>query len=431
LFRNLKTQTQQGVSSGGSQDTTATNIQGVPLVGGSENDGNQNVYYGIGAGSSLTTGTYNSMFGYYAGNSTTTGSTNAFFGTGAGRSNVSGICNTFVGIDAGWNNTQDHNTFVGYYAGRANTSGYSNTIVGSYAGDDNTTGNYNTFLGYASGSFNTTGGSNTYIGDFAGQNNSTGSQNVCIGNAAGQWELGSHKLYIENTNTSTPLIYGEFNNDILCINGNLGIGTSNYTPSHPLDVNGYVRTKYFMQRSEAPQMRWYETDGPDGADFFKMNYHNSSLEFIWYDASSATTYLPIKMEGNGYVGINNANPSHMLDVGTSGAYCNGGAWVNGSSIEFKENVSEVELEEASDTLDHLRPVKYNYKDDKEEQHLGFIAEDVPELVAIKDRKGVSAMDMVSVLTKVVQDLKKKVCELRETNSNLIKRIEKLEDKEVK
>jgi hypothetical protein len=37
--------------------------------------------------------------------------------------------------------------------------------------------------------------------------------------------------------------------------------------------------------------------------------------------------------------------------------------------------------------------------------VGFIAEDVPELVATKDRKGLSPMDIVAVLTKVVQDLK--------------------------
>jgi hypothetical protein len=35
--------------------------------------------------------------------------------------------------------------------------------------------------------------------------------------------------------------------------------------------------------------------------------------------------------------------------------------------------------------------------------LGFIAEDVPDLVATADRKGLSSMDIVAVLTKVVQE----------------------------
>ena len=56
-----------------------------------------------------------------------------------------------------------------------------------------------------------------------------------------------------------------------------------------------------------------------------------------------------------------------------------------------------------DTLSGLVAVKYNYKVDKEEKHVGFIAKDVPELVASKDRNGISAMDIVAVLSKVVQE----------------------------
>ena len=39
---------------------------------------------------------------------------------------------------------------------------------------------------------------------------------------------------------------------------------------------------------------------------------------------------------------------------------------------------------------------------------GFIAEDVPELLANKDRNGLSPMDIVAVLTKVVQEQQKKL-----------------------
>jgi len=37
------------------------------------------------------------------------------------------------------------------------------------------------------------------------------------------------------------------------------------------------------------------------------------------------------------------------------------------------------------------------------QHVEFIAEDVPELVGTKNRKGLSPMDIVAVLTKVAQE----------------------------
>ena len=59
-------------------------------------------------------------------------------------------------------------------------------------------------------------------------------------------------------------------------------------------------------------------------------------------------------------------------------------------------------------LRELKPTKFNYKVDKEEEYVGFIAEDVPELLANKDRKGLSPMDIVAVLTKVVQEQQKKI-----------------------
>ena len=40
--------------------------------------------------------------------------------------------------------------------------------------------------------------------------------------------------------------------------------------------------------------------------------------------------------------------------------------------------------------------------DAVESHIGFIAEDVPDLVATSDRQGLSSMDIVAVLTRVIQ-----------------------------
>jgi hypothetical protein len=45
--------------------------------------------------------------------------------------------------------------------------------------------------------------------------------------------------------------------------------------------------------------------------------------------------------------------------------------------------------------------------------VGFIAEEVPDLVAMKNRKGLSSMDIVAVLTKVVQEQQKTISTLRE------------------
>ena len=47
-------------------------------------------------------------------------------------------------------------------------------------------------------------------------------------------------------------------------------------------------------------------------------------------------------------------------------------------------------------------MKFNYKDAKN-VHVGFVAENVPELVATSNRKGVSIMDLVAILTQVVKE----------------------------
>ena len=103
----------------------------------------------------------------------------------------------------------------------------------------------------------------------------------------------------------------------------------------------------------------------------------------------------------GNVGIGVIDPSYLLEVGT--AYCAGGAWVDGSSRKYKENIVLLALQEAMETLTLLEPVKFNYKTDLTENCVGFIAEDVPELVAINGRNGLSPMDIVAVLTKVTQE----------------------------
>jgi hypothetical protein len=56
-------------------------------------------------------------------------------------------------------------------------------------------------------------------------------------------------------------------------------------------------------------------------------------------------------------------------------------------------------------------VNFNYRNDAEESYVGFIAEDVPELVATSDRQGLSAMDVVAVLTRVVQQQQQRIEEL--------------------
>ncbi|HEV7782512.1 MAG TPA: hypothetical protein VGO58_14660 [Chitinophagaceae bacterium] len=82
------------------------------------------------------------------------------------------------------------------------------------------TGVNNLFAGASAGIL-TTGSNNVLLGYGAGLN--VGSNNVMIGSGAGGAETGNNKLYIDNSNTHLPLIYGDFSKDSLSVNGSLNI----------------------------------------------------------------------------------------------------------------------------------------------------------------------------------------------------------------
>ena len=185
--------------------------------------GSANTFIGRAAGY-YNTGYYNTFLGDLAGYSNTTGNYNTFLGDSAGYFNTTGNFNTFLGDSAGYSNTTGHyNNFLGDYAGYYNTTGNYNTFLGHYAGYSNTTGHYNTFLGDYAGVSNTTGNYNTFLGDYAGYSNTTGYRNVFLGYQAGYNETGSDRLYIHNSDSTSPLIYGDFNGRTIQINGSLNI----------------------------------------------------------------------------------------------------------------------------------------------------------------------------------------------------------------
>ncbi len=133
----------------------------------------------------------------------------------------------------------------------------------------------------------------------------------------------------------------------------------------------------------------------------------------------------MRIASSGYVGIGTTTPAYLLDV-------NGEARINGlvygSSRTLKDNIIDLKSSEALETLKGLNPVKYNYKADQNEKRIGFIAEDVPDLVAKNGRTGIDPMDIVAVLTKVVQEQQDSLKELQAKNERLEQRLLALEGK---
>ncbi|GEM_PF-1396407 len=170
----------------------------------------ENICIGIDAGDALMPGaTDNILIGSLTGTNVTTGDFNTVVGS-----------ETFDAATTG-----DFNTFIGYNVGHNLTTANLNTAVGVFALYDITTGQDNVAYGRGALSNVTSGTHNLGVGRDAGLKVNVGSNNVFIGNNAGADTPVniSDKLYIDNTNTNDPLIYGDFALDVLTINGDLKV----------------------------------------------------------------------------------------------------------------------------------------------------------------------------------------------------------------
>lgn len=194
----------------------------------------KNYFIGRNSGVNNTTGEFNFFAGDSTGYYNTVGSKNIFLGYGSGKNNLGddgpdrGNHNIFIGYKAGHNNNMGfNNIFLGYQSGYKNfggelEQGSFNTFIGYESGYENQIGGSNTFLGYQAGHLNYEGNHNTYLGRWAGAENVDGSYNVFVGTEAGRKELGSYRLCINavnDINYRVPLIYGEFDNRNVVIDG--------------------------------------------------------------------------------------------------------------------------------------------------------------------------------------------------------------------
>lgn len=205
---------------------------------------------GYGALAGNNTGVANLAIGSQSLQANTTGYTNIAIGHNALQSNTTGYLNTAIGSEALKSNSVGGvaNLAVGSQALYSNTSGNTNIAIGVNALYTNTVGNLNTAIGFEAlklstsngntavgaqalnkntGATNVGIGNNTLLNNTAGSNNiaigfeagsaNTGSNNMFLGYQAGSTETGSNKLYIANSNTATPLVYGDFSTKYLAV----------------------------------------------------------------------------------------------------------------------------------------------------------------------------------------------------------------------
>jgi len=246
--------------------------------------GGNSVFLGTGAGA-LDDGTDNKnvAVGDSALNANNTGLRNTAIGFKALFSNTAAKYNTAIGYHTLQSNTTGSiNTAIGSNALLSNTTGQNNTAVGSNALYLNTTGDANVAIGYSANRSNELGSNNTMLGYDAGSQ-SIGNNNVFLGYQAGFDEMGDNKLYIENSGSQSPLIYGDFDNDILAVNGNMGVGTSEPDESAILDLNS--NSKGFLP----PRLSRSQILGISGPAEGLVVYNMTSNELNLYDGNRWVT----------------------------------------------------------------------------------------------------------------------------------------------
>jgi hypothetical protein len=201
------------------------------------------------------------------------------------------------------------------------------------------------------------------IGEGAGYSNVDGTGNVFLGYRAGYSESGSDKLYIENTtaNSTEALIYGDFSNDQLRFNANVGVG---YTP--------YSYYGLVAKGGSINSLRVYQGTG--------QTYS------IYTDGAVFATSYATK-----------------------------------SDLRQKQNINT--YNNALNKILKLRGVSFNWKSTKNntdnKKHIGLIAQEVekiiPELIT-EDEKGNKAITysgMIPVMIEAMKDQQKIIKELRE------------------
>ncbi|MFZ1289039.1 MAG: tail fiber domain-containing protein [Melioribacteraceae bacterium] len=338
-------------------------------------------------------GSSNTAVGSQALSYNTTGVNNVAVGNRALESNTDKGLNTALGTWALRDANANNNTAIGYHAMYQNTTGFSNTALGSNSLSSITIGKFNVALGSGTMINNLEGDYNTAVGYNAGYGSSgvSNSGNVFLGYQAGYSETGSNKLYIENSNSSTPLIWGDFANDIASINGKFGVGTQN--PSDKVEIVAVT-----------------------GTDALRVKIDTA-------------TKLRVLSNGGTTIGSNNTATTPANGLYVFGNILYDGTLTGPSDVRLKTNIKPIE--NALSKIKNLRGVYYYWKkeefperDFSKEKQIGVIAQEVenefPEIVQTNadGYKSVDYPKLTVIFIEAIKEQEEKIEELIDQNTEI-------------
>ncbi len=430
-----------------------------------------NVFIGNSAGRNTTNGDDNVFIGSNAGRSNTTGDVNLFVGHQSGSNNVSGFANSFYGARSGINNIDGNwNTFIGAESGTSNISGSDNVFLGTRSGNRNTTGDDQIFIGRDAGAISRDGGfsvvigngaadfdsgieSSVYIGHEAGKLMSSTSRrgNVFIGSFAGFNHSGSNRLFIANNpgGQDRALIYGEFDNELLQVNGTMKVHKDN--PSGPT-ITGVLEAPI----SNRPVLLFSEGGSTLGSGM-SIEYDGTgsgSGNYMTINRTGGNPMVTFRNDGN--VGIGTITPTAELEVvgdaifnnnlevsqglflfnlpsgGSTDLRINGSGQVSQSSSDIRLKHDIVTVDDALSKVLEMRGVTFKWNDEPEAgAQLGVIAQEVqsvvPELVTDNgEYLGVDYSEMAALFIEAFKEQQAVITKLESTVIELQKRLQFIE-----
>ena len=168
------------------------------------------------------------------------------------------------------------------------------------------------------------------------------------------------------------------------------------------------------------------TNPDDGFVFGSYSNHQATIR------TSNTNRLRIKNDGKVYIAGNTDRGAYNLQVNGTGVWGEG-AYYNGSDANIKENI--VDLDSSLNIVNNLKPVSFNYINtsvNNDTKHLGFIAQDVYQILENKDylnsivrsdseTLSIAYSNLIPLLTKAIQEQTIIIKQLED-------RIKKLEEK---
>jgi len=217
-------------------------------------------------------------------------------------------------------------------------------------------------------------------------------------------------------------IVGTANDNSVFMNEN-GIGILNGNPQASMDVTGDIKATFSgnAPTNSDPVLKGlmiltnlssYNTDTTKTSDVaFGLENKRNNFKWNFRTFAPGEGFLATK-EGTGGGEFRIDNPTtdfHNTKMVVAGVTVfENGHLVTASSRELKTDIKPLDPKAAMDAFHKLQPVSYEYKAQKGEPVVGFIAEDVPDLVAMPSRKSFDSAEVVAVLTSVVKQQEKQL-----------------------